>query len=102
MPSTEAKRDYILRIIGGNDISWRKMMGEYLLYRGDILFGGVYDDRLLVKATPAGRACMPMLPLQLPYPGAKPMLYVSDETISDEVIRNFIDITCVALSRKYS
>ena len=54
----------------------RAMMGEYLLYYRDKLFGGVYDDRLLVKDLPAARALMPDAPLEEPYPGAKPMLLV--------------------------
>ena len=58
-------------------VTHRKMMGEYLLYSGDVLFGGVYDDRLLLKDTPAARATFPEE--QVPYEGAKPMLLVDSE-----------------------
>ena len=55
----------------------RKMMGEYLLYSDGVLFGGIYDDRLLLKDTPAARAAFPEE--QVPYEGAKPMLLVDSE-----------------------
>lgn len=56
----------------------RPMMGEYLLYYRDKLFGGVYDDRLLVKNIHEARAILPDAPEELPYPGAKPMLLVEE------------------------
>ena len=58
-------------------LTHKKMMGEYLLYSDDILFGGIYDDRLLLKDTPAARAAFPEE--QIPYEGAKPMLLVDSE-----------------------
>ncbi len=58
-------------------VTHRKMMGEYLLYSDDVLFGGIYDDRLLLKDTPAIRAAFPEE--QVPYEGAKPMLLVDSE-----------------------
>ena len=58
-------------------VSHRKMMGEYLLYSDGVLFGGIYDDRLLLKDTPAARAAFPEE--QIPYEGAKPMLLVDSE-----------------------
>ena len=57
-------------------VTHRKMMGEYLLYSDDVLFGGIYDDRLLLKDTPAVRAAFPEE--QIPE-GAKPMLLVDSE-----------------------
>jgi len=54
------------------------MMGEYLLYYGGKVVGGIYDDRLLVKPTPSAAARMPEAPRQLPYPGAKEMLLVEN------------------------
>ncbi len=56
------------------DLTFRPMMGEYLLYADGVCFGGVYDDRLLIKDTPAGRTLLASAQLELPYPGAKPML----------------------------
>ena len=49
-------------------VTHKKMMGEYLLYSGGVLFGGVYDDRFLLKDTPAARKAFPQL--ELPYDGA--------------------------------
>ena len=59
-----------------DDISTRPMMGEHLLYYRGKLVGGLYDNRLLVKPTPAARALLPDAPLEPPYPGAKPLLLV--------------------------
>ena len=57
-------------------ISHRAMTGEFILYIHGRIFGGIYDDRLLVKPTPAARRMMPSAPAELPYPGAKEMLLV--------------------------
>ena len=59
------------------EVTYRKMMGEYLLYASGKLFGGIYDDRLLVKDVPAARAVLTTL--ELPYEGSKPMLVVDIE-----------------------
>ena len=58
-------------------VTHKKMMGEYLLYSEGVLFGGIYDDRLLLKDTPAARAAFP--DEQVPYEGAAPMLLVDVE-----------------------
>lgn len=60
------------------EITSRKMMGEYVLYYKGKVFGGIYDNRLLVKITEAGREIIPNAPQELPYDGAKPMLLVED------------------------
>lgn len=56
--------------------SFRAMMGEYVLYFRGKVFGGVYDDRLLVKPTKSAMALMPDGQRELPYEGAKEMLLV--------------------------
>ena len=61
-----------------NGLSARVMMGEYVLYYGGKVVGGVYDNRLLVKPTPSAEALMPNAEYQLPYEGAKEMLLVDD------------------------
>ena len=61
-----------------NGLSARAMMGEYVLYYGGKVVGGVYDNRLLVKPTPSTEALMPNAEYQLPYEGAKEMLLVDD------------------------
>lgn len=54
------------------------MMGEYVLYYGGKVVGGIYDNRLLVKPTPSAVVLMPEAPRELPYEGAKEMLLVED------------------------
>lgn len=54
------------------------MMGEYVLYYGGKVVGGIYDNRLLVKPTPSAVSLMPKAPRELPYEGAKEMLLVED------------------------
>ena len=77
---------YILEQLSGlDDIRYRPMMGEYLLYYQGKLVGGIYDDRLLVKPTPSARALLPEAPLALPYEGAKEMLLV-EETDDRELL----------------
>ena len=89
MPSSEKFRDYILAqfndklLDGGFRVTTRKMMGEYILYADGKIFGGIYDDRLLVKPVAAAKAVLPDAKLQLPYDGAKPMLRVTAEQIAD-------------------
>ena len=69
---------------GGFHVTTRKMMGEYILYADGKVFGGIYDDRLLVKPVAAAKAILPGAKSQLPYDGAKPMLRVTDEQIADK------------------
>jgi TfoX/Sxy family transcriptional regulator of competence genes len=59
-------------------VTYRPMMGEYLLYYQGKLFGGIYDDRLLVKPTKSARALLPEASFALPYEGAKQMLLVEE------------------------
>ena len=70
----------LLREVKG--ITYKKMMGEYILYKDDIIFGGIYDDRFLVKKTKS--LINSGFKEQIPYPGAKPMLLVDSED-SDEI-----------------
>ncbi|MBR2578566.1 MAG: TfoX/Sxy family protein [Clostridia bacterium] len=90
MPSSQKFRDYVVGQFKGeqfNDgfrVTTRKMMGEYILYADGKVFGGIYDDRLLVKPVPAALAMLPNAKKQLPYDGAKPMLRITDEQIADK------------------
>ena len=78
MASSEEYLDYVLDLLRDvPSISHRKMMGEYLLYSDSVLFGGVYDDRFLLKDAPAARSAFPQE--HIPYEGAKPMLLVDSE-----------------------
>jgi len=79
MASTKEYLDFILEQLSDMDeISFRPMMGEYLLYFRDKVFGGIYDDRLLIKPVPAARKMIPDAAMELPYEGAKKMLLVDD------------------------
>ena len=83
MASSKSYLSFVLEQLSGlEDISSRAMMGEYLLYYKGKLFGGIYDDRLLVKPTAAARRLMPDAPAELPYEGAKEMLLV--ENVDDK------------------
>ena len=79
MPSSREYLTFVLDQLSGlKDVTHRAMMGEYLLYVRGRVVGGIYDDRLLVKPTPAALSLMPDAPRELPYPGAKEMLLVED------------------------
>ncbi len=79
MASTKEYLDFILDQLSDlPDITCRSMMGEYILYCRGRIFGGIYDDRLLIKDVPAAREHMPEAPLEIPYEGAKPMLLAED------------------------
>ena len=79
MPSSKDYLDFILEQLSDlEDVSWRAMMGEYLLYHRGKIFGGIYDDRFLVKPTRSARAMMPDAAMEIPYSGAKEMLLVDN------------------------
>ncbi len=79
MASTKDYLDFILEQLSGLDeISYRAMMGEYVLYYRGKVFGGIYDDRFLVKPTKSAKAMMPDADMELPYEGAKEMILVDD------------------------
>ena len=76
MASSKEYIDFVLEQCSG--LSARAMMGEYVLYYGGKVVGGVYDNRLLVKPTPSALALLPEAPRELPYEGAKEMLLIED------------------------
>ena len=79
MASSKDYLDFILEQLSELDeISHRAMMGEYVLYYRGKVFGGIYDDRFLVKPTKSAVAMMPDAETELPYEGAKEMLLVDD------------------------
>ena len=74
-----SSNEYVAFILEQCDgLSTRAMMGEYVLYYGGKVVGGVYDNRLLVKPTPSAKNLMPNAPMALPYEGAKEMLLVEN------------------------
>ena len=76
MASSKEYVDFIFEQCEG--LSARAMMGEYVLYHGGKVIGGVYDNQLLVKPTPSAKKLMPNAPMELPYEGAKEMLLVEN------------------------
>lgn len=77
MSSSKEYRDYVLeQLLEVPDVTCRPMMGEFLLYSNGVLFGGIYDDRLLVKKVPENTQFN--MPEEIPYDGAKPMYLVED------------------------
>ena len=79
MASTKEYLDFSLEQLSGLDeISYKAMMGEYIIYYRGKIVGGIYDDRFLVKNVKAAIDKMPDADLELPYEGAKKMLLVDD------------------------
>lgn len=79
MGSSKEYLEYILEQLSGlEDITYRAMMGEYILYYRGKIFGGVYDDRFLIKPIKIAKEMMPDADMELPYDGAKEMLLVDD------------------------
>lgn len=85
MASSKDYLEYVLELLREvESVTYKKMMGEYMLYKEDILFGGVYDNRFLIKKTKSLESSG--LKEQIPYPSAKPMLLVDSED-PDEIKR---------------
>ncbi len=79
MASSKEYLDFILEQLSElDDISYRAMMGEYIIYYRGKIVGGIYDDRFLVKNVKAASELMSDASLELPYEGAKEMLLVDD------------------------
>jgi TfoX/Sxy family transcriptional regulator of competence genes len=79
MASSKEYLDFILEQLSDLDeITYRPMMGEYILYYRDKLIGGIYDDRFLVKPVKSAVSMMPDARKELPYDGAKELLLVEN------------------------
>ena len=84
MASDKEYLDYILEQLSEmEDISYRKMMGEYILYYKGKVLGGIYDNRFLIKPVKSALAVIPSPIYETPYDGAKDMILV--ENIEDRV-----------------
>ena len=95
MATTKEYKDFILEQLNLLDgITCKQMMGEYLLYYNGVLFGGIYDDRLLVKKVNSNKKYN-MLEA-IPYLNAKPMYLVDDvdnqDTLRDIILDTYIDL----------
>ncbi len=97
MATTKEYRDYVVEQLNDlKNITCRPMMGEYLLYYNGILFGGIYDERVLIKIIPENKEYN--LQEEIPYQGAKPM-YLIDIDNSD-LAKEIILKTCKYLPVK--
>ena len=98
MSTTKEYKNFILEQLNVlDDITCKPMMGEYLLYYKQTLFGGIYDDRLLVKIVSDNQKYH--MEEVIPYPGAKPMYLVSDVDNKDKLKEIILD-TCKDLQKK--
>lgn len=79
MASSKDYLEYILEQLSDlDDITYRAMMGEYIIYYRGKIIGGIYDDRFLVKPVKATLEMMPDADMEFPYESAKEMLLVDD------------------------
>lgn len=84
MASSQEYLDFIIEQLDTlDDISYRKIMGEYILYFRGKIFGGIYDDRFLIKITKVSKQLMLEAIEELPYGGAKSMFLVEDADNKD-------------------
>ncbi len=79
MASSKEYLDFILEQLSQlEEVTYRAMMGEFIIYYRGKIVGGIYDDRLLVKPVKSAVSLMPNATYELPYEGAKEMLLVDD------------------------
>ena len=95
MATSKEYKDFILEQLDLlNSITVKQMMGEYLLYYNDVLFGGIYDDRLLVKKVETNKKYN--MKDAIPYETAKPM-YLVEDVDNKELLRKIVIDTCMEL-----
>ena len=91
MASSKGFLDFVLEQLSELDeITYKAMMGEYIIYYRKKIVGGIYDDRLLVKPVESAVALMPNTTYELPYEGAKKMLLVDDVDSKDFLTNLFV------------
>ena len=97
MATTKDYRDFILEQLNLLDnITCKSMIGEYLFYYNWILYGGIYDDRLLVKIVDSNKKYN--MQESIPYESAKPM-YLVDDVDNQETLRDIVLDTCKDLKK---
>lgn len=98
MRTTNDFKEYVLEQLSLlENITCRPMMGEYLLYYDSILFGGIYNNRLLIKRVETNEKFN--LVEQIPYEGAKPM-YMVEDLEDQEKLKEIVIETCASLPKK--
>ena len=90
MASSKDYLEYVLELLSDlDDIDYRAMMGEYVIYYRGKVFGGVYDDRFLIKPTKSVLEMLPDAAQEIPYEGGKAMVLVDTE--DRELIRQVVE-----------
>ena len=90
MASSKQYLEFILEQLSNlKDISYRAMMGEYIIYYKGKIIGGIYDDRFLVKPTKSAITMMPNATMEIPYDSAKEMLLVDEVDNKDFLTKLF-------------
>ena len=104
MASSKEYLEFVLEQLAELDeITYRVMMGEYIIYYRGKIVGGIYDNRLLVKPVKAAISCLPDAPYEFPYDGAKPMLRVTkidDAALLQKLLRAMYDELPAPKSKK--
>ena len=91
MASSKEYLNFVLEQLSEvENIRYRAMMGEYILYYREKVIGGIYDDRSLVKAVKSAKELMPNALYEIPYEGAKEMLLV-DDVENKEFFKNLFE-----------
>ena len=91
MPSSPESLEAVKAILP--EATFRKMMGEYLLYMDGKLFGGIYDDRLLLKITKASASILRDYPSDFPYEGGGEMILFTEPYDAD-LLRRTVEAMC--------
>ena len=95
MPSSKEYLEYVMDQLSGlQDVTYKAMMGEYIIYYRGKIVGGIYDDRFLVKPVKAAQDMMPDAEMEIPYEGAKAMILVDDvenRSFLTELLENMYD-----------
>ena len=98
MASSQEYLQFVLEQLSDlEEINYRAMMGEYIIYYRSKIIGGIYDDRLLVKPIKSAISYMPTVTYELPYDGAKEMLLV-EEVDSKEFLAGLFNARGIASS----
>ena len=105
MSSSKDYLDFVLlQLADLEQISYRAMMGEYVIYYRGKVVGGIFDNRFLIKPTKTAITMMPDASHEIPYPGAKEMLLmdVDDQALMMDVIKAIYDELPVTKKKRKS
>lgn len=92
MPTTKEYHDYIMECCcRAGEVTSKKMMGEYCLYISGKIFGGIYDNRFLVKQTETSKKLLSGCPLELPYEGSKSQMFLVSEFENADFMKELLE-----------